>query len=118
MSVGSSSKPSHPSLPVSLGAHHIQEYFKKKRGRKIKFIKPQHEKARHEERMKQGELIVRAKLVVGYWGLIPMESGDELSAPQDTATVRVAEEISGIKEAEESLLDGGEMAKAKGSFGE
>ena len=33
-SVGSSSKPSHPSLPLSLGAHNIQEYFKKKRGRK------------------------------------------------------------------------------------
>ena len=31
LSVGSSSKPSHPSLPVSVGARHIQEYFKKKR---------------------------------------------------------------------------------------
>ena len=40
-SVGSSSKPSHPSLPLSLGAHNIQEYFKRKRGRKRKFIKPQ-----------------------------------------------------------------------------
>ena len=36
--VGSSSKPSHPYLPVSVGSRHIQEYFKKKRGRKIKFI--------------------------------------------------------------------------------
>ena len=26
-SVGFSSKPSHPYLPVSLGARHIQEYF-------------------------------------------------------------------------------------------
>ena len=34
LSVGSSSKPSHPSLPLSLGAHNIQEYFKRKRGRK------------------------------------------------------------------------------------
>ena len=34
LSVGSYSKPSHPSLPLSLGAHQIQEYFKKKRGRK------------------------------------------------------------------------------------
>ena len=40
-SVGSSSTPSHPSLHVSVGAHHIQEYFKKKRSRKLKFIKPQ-----------------------------------------------------------------------------
>ena len=51
-SVGSSSKPSHPSLPLSLGERHIQEYFKKKRGRKLTFINPQQEKARHEERMK------------------------------------------------------------------
>ena len=51
-SVGSSSKPYHPSLPLSLGARHIQEYFKKKRGRKRKFIHPQQEKARHEEWMK------------------------------------------------------------------
>ena len=33
-SIGSSSKPSHPYLPISLGVHRIQEYFKKKRGRK------------------------------------------------------------------------------------
>ena len=45
----SSSKPFHPSLPVSVGALHIQEYFKKKRGSKRKFITPQQEKARHEE---------------------------------------------------------------------
>ena len=48
LSVGSSSKPSHTSLPLSLGARHIQEYFKKKRGRKRKSIKPQQEKARHD----------------------------------------------------------------------
>ena len=34
--VGSSSKPSHPSLPVSVRARHIQEYSKKKRGEKRK----------------------------------------------------------------------------------
>ena len=33
-SVGSSSKPSHPYLPLSLVAHNGQEYFKRKRGRK------------------------------------------------------------------------------------
>ena len=81
-SVSSSSKPSHPSLPLSLGARHIQEYFKKKRGRKRKFVNPQQEKARREDRINQGKVIVRAKLVVGYWELIPMESGAELSAPQ------------------------------------
>ena len=51
-SVGSSSKPSNTSLPVSIGVRHIQEYFKKKRGRKLKFIQTHQEKARHEDRMK------------------------------------------------------------------
>ena len=37
-SIVSSSKPSHPYLPVSIGARHIQEYFKNKRGRE-KFIR-------------------------------------------------------------------------------
>ena len=50
-SVGSSSKPFHPSLLLSLGARHIQEYFKNKRGRKLKFIKPQQDMARHEEQI-------------------------------------------------------------------
>ena len=42
--------------------------------------------------MKIVKLIVRAKLVVGYWGLIPMESWDECSAPHDTSTVRASGE--------------------------
>ena len=42
--------------------------------------------------MKRGKMIVGAKLVVGYWELIPMESGAELLDPQDTATVSVSEE--------------------------
>ena len=50
-SFGSSYKPSHPSLPLSLGVHHIQEYVKKNSGRKRKYIKPQEKKARHEEQM-------------------------------------------------------------------
>ena len=75
-SVGSSSKPSHPSLPVSVGAHQIQEYFKKKRRKERKFIKPHQDKARHDERTNQGKVIVQVKLIVGYWELIPMESGD------------------------------------------
>ena len=33
-SVGSDSKPSHTSLPVSVGARHIKEYFKTNRGMK------------------------------------------------------------------------------------
>ena len=90
--VGSSSKPPNPSLPLSIEARHIQEYFKKKRGRKRKFIKPQQEKARHEERMNPDKVVVRANFVVGYWELIPMESWDESLAPQDTAIVRVSEE--------------------------
>ena len=40
-SVGYYSKLSHPSLPVSIGAFHIQEYLKNRRSRKIKCIKPQ-----------------------------------------------------------------------------
>ena len=35
-SVGSSSKPSHPSLPLSLGLHCIKEYFKKMKKKKKK----------------------------------------------------------------------------------
>ena len=42
-SVGSSSKPSNPYLPLSHRAHNIQEYFKRKRGRKRKFINPAEE---------------------------------------------------------------------------
>ena len=42
--------------------------------------------------MKQYKVIVRAKLVVGYWELIPMESWDEFLAPHDTSAVRVLEE--------------------------
>ena len=34
LSVGSSSKPSHTPLPVSLGEIHIQEYFNNKRRKK------------------------------------------------------------------------------------
>ena len=36
LSVGSSSKPSHPSLPLSFVLHRIQEYFNKNRGRNKK----------------------------------------------------------------------------------
>ena len=43
--------------------------------------------------MKRGKVIVQAKFVVGYWELIPMESGAELLSLQDTTTVRVAYEI-------------------------
>ena len=47
-SVGSSSKPSYPSLNLSLRVHRVQDYFKKKRGSKQKYIKPQEDKARSE----------------------------------------------------------------------
>ena len=40
--------------------------------------------------MKRGKVVIREKLVVGCWRLIPMESGDEFSSPQDTDTVMVA----------------------------
>ena len=66
--VSSSYKPFHPSLPLSLSliARFIQGYLNKKRGRQRKFMKPQQEKARHEEQMKRERVIFRAKLVVGY----------------------------------------------------
>ena len=34
--VGSSSKPSRPCLPISLIVHRIQDYFRKKRGRRFR----------------------------------------------------------------------------------
>ena len=37
--------------------------------------------------MKQMRVTSRAKLVVGYWELVPMESGADNSSEQDTATV-------------------------------
>ena len=91
-SVGSSSKTSHPSLTVFLGARHIQEYFNNKRVRKWEFVIPQQEKASHEERMNQNKVIVREKLVVGYWELILIESGVEFLSLQHIATFSVAEE--------------------------
>ena len=42
--------------------------------------------------MKQVKVIVLEKLVVGYWELIPIESGAGLLAPKDTAIARVTEE--------------------------
>ena len=42
--------------------------------------------------MNRDKVAVQAKLVVGYWELIPVESGAELLALQDAATVRVVEE--------------------------
>ena len=54
--------------------------------------------------MKRGKVIVLAKLVVGYWELIPMESWDEFSALHATSTVRVSEERRAGKKKEESLV--------------
>ena len=56
-SVGSSSKSSHPSVHLSIGSCHIQYYSKKKRGRE-KCIKPQQEKARHEEQINRSKVVV------------------------------------------------------------
>ena len=42
--------------------------------------------------MKQGNVIVQANLVVFHWELIPMESGDEFLAPQDTDTEETDED--------------------------
>ena len=72
-SVGSSSKPSYLSLPLSLGVHCIQDYFNNRRGRKLKYIDPQEDKARREQNIRQTKVKFQEKLVVGYWGLVPME---------------------------------------------
>ena len=53
---------------------------------------PHQEKDTHEYQMKQIKMIVRTKLVVGYWDFIPMISGAVFLSPLDTATVRVAKE--------------------------
>ena len=71
--VGSSYKNYLTYLPLSLGGSHIEEYFNKKSGKKQKFIMPQQEKARREDRRKQTRVAVRAKLLVGFGLLIPME---------------------------------------------
>ena len=86
-SVGSSSKPSHNSLPLSLVVHYIQYYLKKKMERKQKYINPQEDKARHEEQKKKMWVKVQAKSVFCYWELVPMESGADNSSEQDTSTV-------------------------------
>ena len=72
LSVGYYSKPPHTSLPLSLGARHMQQYFNNKRGIKRRFIKPEQEKAGNEERMKQFNVILRETFVAGYWELISM----------------------------------------------
>ena len=59
LSVCLSYKPYHTSLPLSLGVHRIQDYFKKNRGRNRKYIKPQEEKDRHEEQLKQMRVTVQ-----------------------------------------------------------
>ena len=92
LSVGSSSKPSHSSLPLYLGSLHIQEYINKKRDRKRESIKTHPEKDRHKERIKKSKVILQAKFVVGYWEFIPMEPGAELLSPHDIATGRVIKE--------------------------
>ena len=79
VSVGSSSKTSHPSVYISIGVNCIQQHFNKKRGRNQKYIKPQEKKARHEQQMQQMRLTVQAKFVVVYWELVPMESGSDNS---------------------------------------
>ena len=86
--VVSSYNTSHPPLSsLSLGVHRIQEYFEKNRVRRKKYIKPQEEKARRENQMKQMRVTVQAKLVLGYWELVHMEPGADNSSEKDTAKV-------------------------------
>ena len=62
-------------LCLSLSDHATFKIISRIRGIGKKTIQPQQEKTRHEERTKQRNVIVRAKLVAGYWDFINMESG-------------------------------------------
>ena len=84
-SIDSSFKHYHSSFTLSLRARHIQEYFKKKRGRN--FIKTQHDKDRRGEQRKKMRVTVRAKLVVRFWVLITLVSVSDNSSGQDSVTV-------------------------------
>ena len=77
LSVGYYSKTFYTSFTLYLGICHIQEYLKKKRGRKRKLIRSQKYKDRHDDRIKLSKVIVQVNLVVGYCELISMESGAE-----------------------------------------
>ena len=72
---------------IYLGVQKIQEYQKNKRERNQKIINPQEENYRHEEKRKKMRATVRETLVVGYWELVPMESGSENSSEQGIFTV-------------------------------
>ena len=85
--IGYYSKPPPSYLPLSILACHIEEYVNKKRGRKRKFIKPQEDSDRREERGNKMRVTVQVKLVIVFWGFIPMESGYDKSSYQDMATV-------------------------------
>ena len=58
LSVVSSSKPSHYSLLISIGAQHIQDYFNNKRGRELKSIKIQKDKESRKDRRKKIRVVV------------------------------------------------------------
>ena len=85
--LGSSSNPSCNSISIYLRACHTKEYFNKKRERKRKFIKPQEERARHEERRNHMRVTVSEKLVVVFGELITIDSGYDNSAEHDIDTV-------------------------------
>ena len=57
-SVGSFSKPSRSSLPLSIRVHHIKGGFKNKNMRRKKNINSQQERTRCEERRKQMRVAV------------------------------------------------------------
>ena len=76
-----------PFISLYLGVHHIRECFKNNRGGGQKHINLQEYKARHKEQRKQIRVTFQNKLVVGYWKLVPMVSGDDNVSEQDTYIV-------------------------------
>ena len=53
LSVGSSYKPSHPSLTLFIRVNHIQGCFNKKRRKNKKYIKRQEDNVRRDQQMKK-----------------------------------------------------------------
>ena len=52
-------------------------------------------------------------MVVGFWWLIPVELASGKSSEQDTATVTKDNEEPAENQKEETVVEGGELAKAE-----
>ena len=87
LSVGSYSKTFHYYFPPPIWAWNIQDYFKKKIWRKQKFIYPNKDKGRREERRKKTRLTEQNKLIFGFWESIYLDSRADNSSDNGKVTV-------------------------------